>query len=128
MASLTINPVNISANVEKDSASHPLTAKINSALIQLTDSTGATTPAAGSNWLTTAGNITQWGVQISSDNGTTWQWLVSQSLPFGSLDKSGNMPALAIQSGNIVGDVGNLVRLGILTDTAIRLGAVVTTN
>ncbi len=129
MALTTIPPVQLKAGSEKDSPAHTLSASITAIKIQLTDSTGSTTPAAGSNWRTTVGNITQWGVQLSTDGGLTWSWFVSQSsLPFGALDRSGGMPALTLSSDQIVSNAGAQVRLAALVDTNITLGAIITTT
>lgn len=75
-------------------------------------------------------HITRWGFQSSSDGGTTWVWgPVEQEepggLPFGSRDRSGGMPAITLESSDVVGAAGLRLRLAVLVDAQIRLGATI---
>ena len=78
-------------------------------------------------------HIVRWGFQ-SSEDGTNWQWgpvmqeEPAPGLPFGSRDRSGGMPALSIEGSNIVGLGTTQLRLAILTDANIRLGASIVTG
>jgi hypothetical protein len=136
---ITINPVAITANAEKDSAANNVPSNLRGVGIQLTDSAGNATPLAGSNWLTTTGNIKCFGVQVSADGFVSdKRWLAfigdttlsdpTRFLPFGSLGKNGQMPRVDIGSSQIVAASGNQVRLAVVTDTNITLGAVITTT
>lgn len=127
MATFTIPGQNIVANHEKDSPGVTVPSGLTSVYIQLTD--------PKSQWGTTVGNIKIWGCQQSFDGGATWSWgpiwqgdpaNSATWIPFGTLDKSGGMPALRVSGGQLT--VGGQVRLSILTDTNITLGAVVTVS
>lgn len=81
-----------------------------------------------------AHNVKIWGVQQSFDGGATWNWgpvwqgdATNQALwnPIGVLAGDGSLPMVAISGSQLT--VGSSVRLGILTDTNISLGAVITT-
>lgn len=124
---LTIQKVTIVANVEKDSASVTVPANLNSVDIRLTDPNGV--------WRTTAGNIKQWGLQKSTDGGVTWVWgPVWQGdpndsttwIPFGTTAKDGGLPGLGMSSSDLVSVTGDRLRLAIITDANIVLGATIT--
>ena len=130
MATFTIQPVNIPANTLTPSAAAAVPSNITSATAQLSDGTGKTSALpANSDWLKTAGNVLQWGVQRSTDGGVNWSWYLYQvGLPFGSLQKDKSMPSLELASGDIIASQGDQVRLAIIVDTPIKLGAVITTQ
>lgn len=122
MATFTIAPTAITANVQKNSASQTVPTASKSVFIQLTD-TGM--------WATTIGHITQWGVQYSKDGGATWNWgpVWQNNVPFGAVGKDGKLPQLEIANDLNVGlNAGDLVRLAILVDTNITLGATITVS
>lgn len=105
MPVFTIQPVNITASVEKDSPGQTLSASITDIVIQLTDGNGSSTPAANSDWLKTTGNILQWGVQMSTDGGSTWNYVIWESnIPFGHLTRGGLLPALEWGGSEIEGN------------------------
>jgi hypothetical protein len=121
MATFNIPAQTILANMEKDSPSVTVGTKYTDALVQLTDPNNA--------WKTTAGNVRQWGIQRSTDGGTTWSWFLYQTnLPFGSLDGAGGMPSLELSTGSNQLAATDRLRLSILTDTNIVLGASVTVS
>lgn len=134
MAQLTIAPQNIPSGALRHSATRTITATTHDLSIQLTDSNSA--------WANTHGNIMVWGLQISPDNGTTWNWVVFQPshadpdspddgavLPFGTKTRGGALPSLGIGSSVLLANVGNLARLAIQVDTTINgLGATITTT
>jgi hypothetical protein len=128
MATYTIAPQQVLANVEKDSPAVTLPANVSSVTVQLTDQ--------GGSWAKTAGNLKRWGAQHSSDGGATWSWgPVFQGDPadpstwvaFGTLSRGGGLPSVAISSTALVGLAGGLLRLAVLADANITLGAVITT-
>jgi hypothetical protein len=121
MATINVPAQTITAGVEKDSPSTTLPAGITAAKVRLTDPGGV--------WAATVGNVTVWGVQASADNFATWRWLAfSRGIPFGTLERDGGLPSVAISSDGLVAAAGERVRLGILTDAGIVLGATITTT
>lgn len=121
MPTNNIPAVNFQPGTERHSASVTLNSRLKDVEITLTDPNNV--------WNTTVGNIVQWGVQISHDGGTTWDWWIFQTgLAFGSRTKSGGMPSLTISSDTFLGNEGNQARLAMTVDTAIRLGATVVTT
>ena len=84
-----------------------------------------------------------WGIEYSSDGGTSWRWAVHapgdgadpESLLIGATDRSGGMPMLGIGGGNFKALVGSQVRLRATTaprssspgsSPTVRVGADVT--
>lgn len=131
MSQFIVNPVALKAGVKKSSAWVSGPANLTSAVIQLTDSTGATQPATNSNWLHTAGNVTEWGIEYSLDGGATSAgWLVGPyNFAFGTLLKDGkSMPEATISSSAALVAAGGMVRESITVDTNITLGNVITTT
>ncbi len=127
MAVFTIPATAIVANVQKNSPGQALAASVKNVLIQLNDTNGQ--------WGTVVGHIKQWGVQKSADGGANWTWGpvwqgdptdTTQWIAFGTLGKNGLPPALNISSTGLVQAAGDQVRLSILTDTNITLGATIT--
>lgn len=127
MTQFTIPGHAILANTELDSAGVTLPSNISDIVIILTDPNAV--------WDTTVGHVKQWGLQISTDNGSTWNWgPIYQGnaadsnlwLPFGSHSRLGAMPALHLSRTDVIAQSGHRLRLAILTDTAIVLGAQVT--
>lgn len=129
MATIDVPARNIPANTLTVSPGASVAANFRAATIQLIDSSAQ--------WFTRTGFVTIWGLQVSTDNGQTWDWgpVMQQEpapgLPFGSRDRSGGMPALRIESSDFVGLSGAQVRLAMLTaagSQTVRLGATVTTT
>lgn len=120
MPTFTIPGTTIAPGAERHSPGQTLTANINSIVVQLTDPNNV--------WNTTVGNIIAWGVQKSTDGGTTWSYVISQPLAFGSRDKSGGMPSLGLSGSQLQGLVNDQLRLAITVDTSIFLGATITVN
>lgn len=143
MATFSIADQNIQANTQLSSTSRLVPANINNALIQLTDPNNQWgNTRSGTNF------IKCWGLQINRNDGQGWKWFLFQGdptstaegtdggysgptgqdawLPFGSRDKSGGMPALALGSTDIIALSGYLIRLSILTNNSITLGASIT--
>lgn len=121
MPVINIPKQTILANVLKVSPSQSLPKKVVAVSITLTDPDGV--------WDTTSGNVLHWGIQKSDDNGATWnEWLVDQvNIPFGSHGKDGSLPTLT--KGDLqAAAVGAQLRLAILTDHDIALGATVITT
>lgn len=121
--SFTINPVLIRAGAERHTAARTPGENFHQATVQLID---------GGAWNTTPGHIVVWGFQRSDDGGANWDWSgVKQEdpnggLPFGSRDRSGGMPALTITRDDF-GQVGTQLRLAIVVDADIVLGAQIDT-
>lgn len=121
MATINVPGQAITANVEKDSPATTLPAGITAALVRMTD--------PSNQWTHTVGNVTIWGVQFSTDGGISWPWLVfSKGIPFGTLERDGGLPSLEISTDQVLAASGTQLRLGILTNAAITLGAVITTT
>jgi hypothetical protein len=131
MATLTINPQSIPPGALRHSATRNVPAISRDVTIQLTDS--------GNAWKTTTGNVLVWGVQVSGDGGSTWDWVIYQPahadpdnpddgnvLPFGSVSRNGSLPSLRVAGATVLADAGSLARIAIQVDTAISLGAIIT--
>lgn len=80
-------------------------------------------------------NVKVWGAQQSFDGGVTWNWgpvwqgdATNQAAwnSIGNLAADGSLPTIVISSSQLL--VGSQVRLGVLTDTNISLGAVITVS
>jgi hypothetical protein len=122
MAVINVPGQAITANVEKDSPATTLPAGpgITAAVVRLTD--------PSNQWTRRTGNVTIWGVQSSAD-GINWSWLVfSRGIPFGTVEKDGGLPSVAITADQVIAAGGNQLRLAVLTDSAITLGATITTT
>jgi hypothetical protein len=131
LPTLSVAPQNIPPGALRFSASRTIPAITHDVMIRLTD-TG--------DWATKAGNVLIWGYQVSTDGGATWKWRQWQPgrpdptntgdgnvLPFGTVGKDGLLPALRIAGTDVVADANNRVRLAIQVDTAIVLGADIST-
>lgn len=126
MPQFSIPGVQISVNVQRNSPGVTPGANFHAATIILTNPNG--------DWPATVDNtrhIVVWGLQRSDNGGASWDWgPVHQreplpGLPFGSRDKSGGMPAMGIASSDLVGLANSQLRLSVLTDADVRLGATI---
>ncbi len=128
MATFNVPGTQITANVLRTSPGFTHGSNYSRARITLVDT--------NNQWGNTPDNsrhVIEWGLQISHDNGTNWDWgPVSQEepggLPFGSRDRSGGMPSLFIESSTGIGGPTDQIRLAMLTDANIRLGAQILTG
>lgn len=126
MAVFNVAVHQITANVELHTASVAPPGKFTQATIQLVDPNGDW-PAVPD----PTRHIIIWGLQMSTDGGANFEWgpILQQDeggLPFGTRDRSGGMPALIVGRGDI--PQGARLRLAILTDADVRLGAQVVTS
>ena len=120
-------------NVQFNSPGTHVPSSVQRASVQLTDPNGLwpTTPDA-------LRHIVVWGLMCSEDstNGTdgTWSWgpvfqqEPAPGLPFGSRDKLGNLPGLHWTTEAAPLPNGAWVRLSILTDAPVFLGATLSIN
>jgi hypothetical protein len=130
---ITLPAQSITANVQFNSPGTHIPASVQSATVQLTDPSSQW-PAS----LDQTRHIVVWGVMASTDstNGSngTWAWgpvfqqEPAPGLPYGSRDKQGALPGLSWNTTAEPLPNGAWVRLSILTDAAIALGATVTIN
>jgi hypothetical protein len=131
VATINIPGQTILAGVPKESPSTQLPGNITAARVQLTDPSGV--------WATTPGNVKIFGVQASADNFVTFRWLAfigdparvedpTTWTPFGTQARGGGLPWVSLTGTQMVAAAGERVRLSILTDAAIVLGAVITTT
>lgn len=123
MVTFTVPGVSILANMELDSPGVS-PGNFNQAIITLVDTNLL--------WDSTPGHILNWGLKQSTDAGATWTWgPINQKepapgLPFGARGKGGGMPSLLVDSSVLQGGSTYRLRLAILTDAAIVLGATIT--
>lgn len=131
MATVSIPSTLIQANTLVTSGQTTVAGTINQATVTLVDTNnqwGAT--------IDTTRHLKQWGIQLDRGDGAGFVWWLFQGhptdqalwLPFGSRDRTGGMPALALSSGAILEAAGAQVRLAILTDAQVRLGASIVTS
>lgn len=126
MATFSIGSTLIQANNLRTTAAAQAPDDFHQAIIQLVDT--------NSQWGASPDptrHVTRWGLQMSTDGGSTWNWgPIEQEepggLPFGSRDRSGGMPQLTLESSALVGMAGVRLRAAILTDAQIRLGLTIT--
>ena len=119
-----VQPRNIIANVEEQFPGVFPAQRFDRVEIQLTDPNGE--------WPLTPDptrHIIVWGFQ-SSDNGNDWEWgpVIQREpggLPFGSRDRGGGLPSMSLERGGLATETKR-IRLAILTDADIRLGAIIT--
>lgn len=131
MATFTIPSTLIQANTLRTTPGQTVATAIQGATITLVDT--------NSQWGSTPDptrHVKVWGLQLSHDNGATWDWWLYQGdsadaslwLAFGTRDRSGGMPSLEVSSSRIIETNGNQLRLAILADAQVRLGATITTT
>lgn len=142
MATFSLPAMAITANVLKVSPSAKAGTKFNGVSMQLSDPSGDW-PARIDN----TRHLKMWGFQQSFDDGTTWEWGpvfvgspdgnpdnrfgpdgVDYWTPFGQRNRAGGMPGMAISSSDLVGQGTTRLRLAVITDANVRLGALITTE
>lgn len=135
MAVINIAPVLIQAGGLRESAPRTPGANFKGAIITMVDP-NTQWPAAPDN----TRHVKIWGLR-SSEDGVTWKWgpVYQGSIPdldfpgqpedptrwlaFGSRGKNGGMPSLRIDASQLIGSGTTQLRLGIVTDANITLGA-----
>lgn len=141
MATLNIGSTLINANTERQTAGQTIPSRFSQARITLVDTNNQWGAAQDP-----TRHIKCWGLQISRDGGTTWQWWLFSGdshdspvladgetqpraadtnlwISFGFRDKVGGMPWLQVEASDFLEEAGSNVRLAVLTDAQVRLGA-----
>lgn len=141
MATFNLPAVPLLANVEFDSPGQSVGGAIaSSAQVTMTDPNGLW-PASPDN----TRHVKVWGIQINRNDGKGWLWWLFSGdpttsavpvnggyagptgsaiwLPFGLRLKNGGMPMIRVDSSGIIEAAGSQLRLAILTDAPITLGA-----
>lgn len=146
MATFNIGSTLIQANTERVSPGQTVPSALQALRIALVDT--------NNQWgsvLDNTRHVKVWGIQLSRDGGSTWVWWLFSGdpatsptpvdgepapraanpdiwIPFGFRDKQGNMPWISVEYSEIKETTGARVRLAILTDAQVRLGAQITTG
>lgn len=135
MAQFTVGSTLIRAGAERRGAAVDPPDRVTAVKVQIVDTDGQ--------WGTTSGNVLKWGIQASrvdgtfANDGTDWDnpgGVFQSNVPFGSLGRSGQLPLLRITAADADGNPlpiapsGVKLRLAMIVDADIRLGAAVGTN
>ena len=145
MPTFTIPAAAITADTELASAAQTVNQPIRSGEVRMTDP-GGQWPAATD----ATRHVQCWGIQI--DRGAQgWRWWAfagnthnspelndgaadpmpdnpAQWLPFGARNKDGSLPFVRLSSSQVIEATGQRLRLAILTDANVTLGATITTT